>query len=117
MNEGLINRTRNFAVRIINLYASLPKTTEAQVIGKQILRSGTSVGAHYRESKYAKSNADFVSKIEGGLQELEETSYWLELLEEMQIFNAEKLGAIKQETSELTAIFITVVKKVKARKD
>ncbi len=59
---------------------ALPKTTEAQVLGKQVLRSGTSVGAHYREACRAKSNADFISKIEGGLQELEETVYWLELL-------------------------------------
>jgi four helix bundle protein len=89
MNNDLKLRTKDFAVRIIRLYAALPKTTEAQVIGKQILRSGTSVGAHYRESQYAKSDADFVSKIERGLQELEETSYWLELLEEMDIFNSE----------------------------
>jgi four helix bundle protein len=116
MNNDLKLRTKDFAVRIIRLYAALPKTTEAQVIGKQILRSGTSIGAHYRESQYAKSDADFVSKIEGGLQELEETSYWLELLEEMDIFNSEKLQPIKQETGELTAIFITIVKKVKTRR-
>src|SRR2546423_4056699 len=73
-------RTKSFALRIIRLYAALPKTVEAQVIGKQLLRSGTSVGAHYREAQRAKSNADFISKIEGGLQELEETVYWLELL-------------------------------------
>ena len=69
-----------FALRIIKLYAALPKTTEAQVLGKQILRSGTSVGAHYREACRAKSDADFISKIEGALQELDETLYWLELL-------------------------------------
>ena len=94
----------------------LPKTTEAQVIGKQILRSGTSVGAHYRESQFAKSDADFISKIEGALQELEETVYWLELLEELEVFSVEKFRSIKTETSELTAIFITIVKKVKARR-
>ncbi len=69
-----------------------------------------------RESQYAKSDADFISKIEGGLQELEETAYWLEILEEMNIFSAEKLAPIRQETGELTAIFVTIVKKVKARK-
>jgi len=73
-------RTRQFALQIIRLYSSLPKTTEVQVIGKQMLRSGTSVGAHYREAHRAKSDADFINKIEGGLQELEETQYWLELL-------------------------------------
>ena len=58
-------RTKEFALRIIRLYSNLPKSTEAQVLGKQVLRSGTSVGAHYRESQRAKSDADFISKIEG----------------------------------------------------
>ena len=85
MSDDLKSRTREFAIRINRLYSALPKSTEAQVIGKQILRSGTSVGAHYRESQYAKSDPDFISKIEGGLQELEETAYWLELLDEMEL--------------------------------
>ena len=116
MAEDLKQRTKEFAIRIIRLYAALPKTTELQVIGKQFLRSGTSVGAHYRESQFAKSDADFVSKIEGGLQELEETAYWLELLDEMQLFNSELLKPIREETGELTAIFVTIVKKVKSRR-
>lgn len=81
-NIDLPVRTKLFALRVIRLYAALPKTTESQVIGKQILRSGTSVGAHYREAKRARSTAEFVSKIECALQELEETIYWLELLAE-----------------------------------
>ena len=116
MNDDLKERTRNFAVRIIRLYSALPKTTEAQVLGKQILRCGTSVGAQYRESQYAKSDPDFISKIEGSLQELEETEYWLELLEEMRLFGSDKLRPIRQETGELKAIFITIAKKVKSRK-
>ena len=76
MNEheqvDLKARTKQFALRMIRLYSALPKTTEAQVIGKQVLRSGTSVGAHYREASRSRSTAEFVSKIEGGLQELEE---------------------------------------------
>jgi four helix bundle protein len=68
-------RTRAFALRIIRLYTSLPKQAEAQVIGKQLLRSGTSVGAHYHEATRARSNAEFISKLQGGLQELEETIY------------------------------------------
>jgi four helix bundle protein len=111
----LIVRTRNFAVRVIKLFAALPKTTEAQTLGKQLIRSGTSVGAQYRECRYAKSNADFVSKIHGSLLELEETLYWIELLEEMEIFSTERLKAIKEETSELRAIFITIAKKVKSK--
>ncbi len=115
MNEDLKVRTKNFAVRIIRPFAALPKTTEAQVIGKQFLRSGTSVGAQYREAQHAKSDADFISKAEGSLQELEETTYWLELLEEMLFFPPEKLTPIEQETKELTAIFVTIAKKVKTR--
>src|ERR1700678_3569374 len=76
----LLSRTRLFALRIIKLFSSLPKTTEAQVIGKQFLRSGTSVGAHYREGTRARSPQEFTAKIDTGLQELEETAYWLELL-------------------------------------
>ncbi|MCX7841413.1 MAG: four helix bundle protein [Anaerolineae bacterium] len=108
-------RTKNFALRIIRLYASLPKTTEAQVIGRQVLRSGTSVGAHYREAQRAKSNADFVNKIEGALQELDETAYWLELLVESGIVPEKKLKPLMQETDELIAIFVTIVTKVKAK--
>ncbi|MGQ0543401.1 MAG: four helix bundle protein [Blastocatellia bacterium] len=116
MSDELKIRTKEFAVRIIKLFAALPKTNEAQILGKQILRCGTSVGAQYREAQHAKSDADFISKVEGSLQELEETAYWLELLEEMNLFGSEKLRPIRQETKELTAIFVTIVKKVKARK-
>jgi four helix bundle protein len=78
----LKTRTKAFALSVLRLYARLPKTVEAQIVGKQLLRSGTSVGAHYREAVRARSTAEFVAKIEGGLQELEESLYWLELLEE-----------------------------------
>ncbi|MFL3657223.1 MAG: four helix bundle protein [Opitutales bacterium] len=75
-------RTKEFSLRIISMYAALPKSTVGQVIGKQILRSGTSVGAHYREASKARSTAEFVSKLGGAQQELKETAYWLELLSE-----------------------------------
>jgi four helix bundle protein len=80
-------RTKEFALRVIRLYSSLPTCIEAQVIGKQLLRSGTSVGAHYREATRARSNAEFISKLEGGMQELEESGYWLELLAEAHILS------------------------------
>lgn len=73
-------RTKSFALWIIRLYVSLPKTPEAQVIGKQVLRSGTSVGAHVREGKRSRSNAELISKIEGGLQELEEANELIAIL-------------------------------------
>ena len=109
-------RTKQFALRIIRLYTSLPKTTEAQVIGKQVLRSGTSVGAQYREAQRAKSDADFINKVEGSLQELEETGYWFELLKDSGIFPSDKLVPLLKETDELTAILVAIVKKVKNKR-
>ncbi len=114
--EDLKTRTKAFALRIIKLYVALPKRTEAQVMGKQVLRSGTSVGAHYRESLRARSNAEVISKIEGGLQELEETQYWLELLAESGTVPEDRLSSLLQEADELTAILVTCVRKVKACK-
>ena len=108
-------RTKTFALRVIKLYISLPRSAEAQVLGKQVLRSGTSVGAHYREAYRAKSDADFVSKIEGALQELDETSYWLELIIESDIFTEERLKPLQDEVNELIAMFVTMVKNVKAK--
>ena len=87
----LKNRTKTYALRIIKLYQTLPKSGEARVLGKHILRSGTSVGAQYREACHAKSPADLINKMEGSLQELDETGYWLELLAESKIVSAERL--------------------------
>ncbi len=114
VSHDLKIRTKDFAVRVVKLFAALPKNTEAQVLGKQLLRSGTSVGSQYREAQHAKSDADFISKIEGSLQELEETAYWLELIEELGFFTPTKLLPIRRETKELTAIFVTIAKKVKS---
>jgi four helix bundle protein len=116
MSTDLKERTKAFALRIINLYSQLPETPVAQVLGKQILRSGTSVGAHYREAHRARSTAEFVSKINGGLQELEETSYWLELLGESTIVAINRLKPLSQETQELIAIFVTLIKNAKRKK-
>jgi four helix bundle protein len=109
----LKERTKQFALRIIRLYVALPKTTEAQVLGKPVLRSGTSVGAHYREASRGRSVAEFASKIETGLQELEETAYWLELLIEADIIPAKRLKELCKEADELTAILTTCVKNSK----
>ena len=113
--QDLRTRTSDFALRIIKLYISLPKTTEAQVIGKQVLRSGTSIGAHYREGYRAKSDADIVNKFENALQELDETDYWLELLVKSNIVPAQKIESLGKETNELLAIFTTIVTKIKKR--
>ena len=108
-------RTRAFALRIVKLYVSLPKTAEAQILGKQLLRSGTSVGAHYHEATRARSNAEFISKMEAGLQELEESIYWLNLLIDCGIAKKERLAPLCQEADELAAIFVASVKTVKRR--
>lgn len=114
--KDLKTRTKEYALRIIRLYTALPQTVEAQVIGKQLLRSGTSVGAHYREGMRARSDAEFISKIEGGLQELEESLYWMELLVEAQIVSEQKLSELMNEAGELTAILITCAKNARNKR-
>jgi four helix bundle protein len=112
-NDDLIERTKRFALRVIRLFVSLPKTGEAQVLGKQLLRSGTSVGANYREAHRARSRAEFAAKCGDSLREIEESAYWLELLEESGIVPATKLKDLRAEADELTAIFVTIVTKSK----
>jgi four helix bundle protein len=115
MNIDLKTRTKRFALDVIQLYSDLPRKTLAQVLGNQLLRSGTSVGAHYREAQRAKSIADFISKIEGGLQELEETQYWLELLAESGVVSMQRLSSLNDESNELLAILVSIVKRSKSR--
>lgn len=112
-NQKLEFRTKQFALRIIKMYSSLPKSTVAQVLGRQILRSGTSVGAQYREAMRAKSLADFVSKIEGSLQEIEETRYWLELLVESVTLSSNDVSPMWKEADELTAMLVASVRTAK----
>src|SRR5439155_18047672 len=95
--RDLRDRTKHFALRIVEMFSVIPKTTEAQILGKQVLRSGTSVGANYREAYRGRSKAEFISKCGDSLRELEETAYWLELLIETKIVRAENLSALRQE--------------------
>ena len=95
--QDLVERTKAFALKVIDLYSRLPGTTLAQVMGRQLLKAGTSVGAHYREAKRAKSDADFVNKIEGALQELEETCYWLELMEGSRVIDVSDSRPLRTE--------------------
>ncbi|MGH9641914.1 MAG: four helix bundle protein [Terriglobales bacterium] len=103
--EDLRQRTRKFASRIIRLYQALPHTGEAHVIGTQLLRSATSVGANYRSACRGRSRAEFASKLGIVVEEADETIYWLELLEENEIVPAKRLTELLQEAHELTAIF------------
>ncbi len=115
MEKDLKRRTKSFALRIVMLYSALPKRGAAQVLGMQVLKSGTSPGAQYREAQRAKSDADFISKIEGALQELDETIYWLELIAEAKMIRARRLEPLHREAEELIAILVTIVKSVKVR--
>jgi four helix bundle protein len=107
--RDLQDRTKRFALSIIRTYLVIPKTAEAQVLAKQMLRSGTSVGANYREAYRGRSKAEFIAKCGDSLRELEETAYWLELLLEGRIVSSEKLPALRKECDELIAIFVTIV--------
>jgi four helix bundle protein len=112
--NDLRERTKKFALRIIRMFSTLPKTTEAQVLGKQVLRSGTSIGANYREAYRGRSKLEFVAKCGDCLREIEETAYWLELLVDAAIVPKEKLAPLREEVEELTAIFVTILKRAKA---
>ena len=103
--EELRNRTKRFALRIIRLFQHLARTTEAQVLGKQLLRSGTSVGANYRAAGRARSKAEFISKMGIVVEEADETLFWVECLIESGIVKPELLTDILAEANELVAIF------------
>ena len=138
--KDLRDRTKQFALRIIEMFSGIPKSAQAQVLGKQVLRSGISVGANYREAYRERSKAEFIAKCGDSLRELEEwsvpgvrdidgqiragsgradgraanqTAYWLELLVDGKIVPPEKLSALRQECDELIAIFVTILKRSK----
>jgi len=109
-------RTKHYASWVIRLYCELPKNRiECQVLGKQILRSGTSVAANYREASRARSDAEFVSKVDQCAQEADESMLWLELLRDDCGVESKELDWLLKESDELIAIFVTMSKKVKDR--
>ncbi|MEI7730380.1 MAG: four helix bundle protein [Verrucomicrobiota bacterium] len=112
-NRDLKERTMAFALAIIRAYAGLPKGTVAQVLGKQALRAGTSVGANYREASRARSPAEFAAKVGDCLKEIEETEYWLELLLRSGTIPAPSLDPLREETRQLNAILTSIHKKVR----
>jgi four helix bundle protein len=103
--QALRVRTRDFAIRIVKLFQALPKSTEAQVVGRQLLRSGTSVAANYRAACRARSKAEFISKIGIVVEEADESVFWIDLLGTTDILPAQKLAVIAREADELLAIF------------
>src|SRR5262245_20931700 len=112
--QDLRLRTKNFAIQVIRAFTALPKSDEARIIGRQLLRSGTSVGANYREAHRGRSKAEFVAKCGDSLRELEETAYWLELLVDSGIVPAARVLAIRKECDELIGIFVTAIKTAKS---
>lgn len=113
--DGLRDRTKQFAPRIIRFYVSLPKTTLAQTLGKQMLRSGTSVAANFREASRARSDAEFVAKLGIVEQELDESLLWLELFVESQTIEEPKLASLKQEADELLRIVVTAIRNSRSK--
>ena len=108
--DDLKQRTRQLALRVVRMVESLPNTRTADVIGKQLLRCGMSVGANYRAACRARSRADFTAKMGIVEEEADETLFWLELLEESRLVTAAKLSAIKLEANELIAITVASIK-------
>jgi four helix bundle protein len=111
--EDLRARTKAFALRTVKLYRSLPRTADAQVMGKQLLRCGTSVAANYRASCRARSRAEFAAPIGVVAEEADETGFWLEMLAEADVVRAALLKDLLQESKELTAIFTATLKTVR----
>jgi four helix bundle protein len=109
-SEALKLRTKDFALRVLRLYRSLPRTEESRVLGAQLLRSSTSIGANYRAACRGRSRAEFVAKLGIVLEEADETVFWLELLQEGNVFPAEKMSDLVREANELVAIFVTSVR-------
>ena len=104
--QGLQTRTRKFALRIVKLFRALPKTDDARILGKQLLRSGTSIGANYGAGCRARSRAEFVAKLGIVQEEADETAFWLELMRDAGIFPGAKLGEVVKEAKEFVAILL-----------
>ncbi len=116
MSTELQQRTKQFAVRIIKLFAALKeKSEEARIIGRQLVRSGTSVGAHYREAVRARSSKEMISKLQGGQQELEETLYWLELIVEADILPVTQLDGLMAEADQIMAMLVASARTLRDR--
>ena len=114
LSEDLRDRTKRFASDVIQLYVTLPKRRkEVEILGNQLLRSGTSVAAHAREASRARSDAEFCSKLDGLLQEADESQLWLELLRDDCAISNVQISRVHSETDELLAIFTTMVAKLR----
>ena len=113
--EELRSRTKAFAVRILRLFRALPRSAEAQIVGRQLARSGTSVAANYRAACRARSHAEFLSRIGVVAEEADETVFWLELMMDAELMPARRVELLLGEARELTAIFSSSRQTARAR--
>ncbi len=104
-HQQLRKRTKDFALRVIRMTQALPKTKEADVLGRQVLRSSTSVAANYRATGQARSKPEFISKLAVVLEEADETVFWLEMLADSGVIKPARLAALQQEANQLVAVF------------
>src|SRR5216117_1329205 len=114
--NDLAERTKAFALVIIKMTGSLPRTTAAQVLGKQILRSATSIGANYLEASRGRSKPEFIAKVGDCLREAEETGYWLELLQDSRALTPAQSAPLLDECRQLIAILVTISKRTRENK-
>jgi four helix bundle protein len=114
--EAMKLRTKQFAIRIVSVVRSLPRTREGDVIGKQLLRCGTAVAANYRAVCRSRSKAEFISKISIVIEEADETVFWLELLADTEVVSPEKLRFLLKEANELLAICAASLRTAKHNK-
>jgi len=119
--DELKARTKRFAVDVIRFYRAVPRTDEGRVIGNQLLRAGTAVGAHYRAVCRARSDAEFIARLGGAIEEADESGYWLELLVEGELKPKAAVATLWRESDELTRIFVasreTARRRVRARRE
>jgi four helix bundle protein len=111
MRTELEDRTRKFAVQAVKTVAAFPKNSEGQIIGKQLLRAGTSIGANYREANRAESRGDFVHKVGIAEKEAAETIYWLEICRDTRLGTEKPISDLLNEAGQLLAIVVTIGRK------
>jgi four helix bundle protein len=116
VEEDLQDRTKRYALRVIRLVESLPSTRTAEVIGKQLLRAATAVGANYRAARRSRSPADFIAKLGIVEEEADECLYWMELLVESGLVPAARLESLRDEGNQILAIIIASIRTARARK-
>ena len=116
MKTEFEGRTKKFAVQVVKAIGVFPRTVDGQVIGRQLLKAGTSIGANYREANRAESRVDFAHKVGIAEKEAAETIYWLEICQDCRLGNKETVDALHKEAGELLAILITIARKAKNSK-